>query len=269
MNNFEKFLIEIGITPNHHILIHSGFSAIKKNFHLNGEEVISAFKNLINPDLGSLIFPTFTYCFKRRDNSNEIFNRQLSPSKVGYLSELFRNSSDVIRTSSPTHSFSLWGRVTDIFDESNSPESPLGENSVCEWLNKTENSYVVMLNVNFTAFTMGHYYEVYYKVPWFDFSPWAYLGVENIGVSTSGEIHLKEIPGCAKSFINFEKYLLEKKRINKYFVNNFWAYFINLSEIQSDIKFYFTQNFINLLCDSETCNACKSRREFLKERGLI
>lgn len=269
MNNFEKFLINIGIKPNNHILIHSAFSAIKKNFNSSGEEVISTFKNFVNPSFGSLIFPAFTYCFKRQDNSNDVFDIKLSPSKVGYLSELFRNSSNVIRTSSPTHSFSLWGKVTEIFDESNCPESPLGNGSICEWLNNVENSYVLMLNVDFTAFTMGHYYEVRYKVPWYNFSPWKYLGVENIGVSTNEEIHLKEIPGCAKSFINLEKYLLEQKQIKKYFFNNFWAYFINLSEIQSDIEFYFTQNFINLLCDSEICNACKSRREFLKERGLI
>ena len=269
MTEFENFLNEIGLNLNHQILVHSSFKAINKSFHISGQEVISSLKNSVNPEKGSIIFPAFTYCFKNSYNSNEIFDRNLSPSKVGYLSELFRNSENVIRTLSPTHSFSMWGKVTSIFDESNSPESPLGKDSICAWLDESDNSYVLMLNTDFSAFTMGHFYEIKYQVPWYDFSPWQHLGVEKIGVSTNGAQKLKEIPGCAKSFTNFESYLLDRNLISRFYHNDFWAYYVNLSKIKSETEYFYKNKFINLLCDSGKCKTCDSRREFLMERGLL
>ena len=64
--------------------------------------------------------------------------------------------------------------------------------------------YVLMLGTDFSSLTYGHYIEIQAKVPWFDFSPWDYLNVLPIGVSIKGEQKLKEIPGCAKSFVTLK-----------------------------------------------------------------
>jgi len=269
MNPFGDFCIQLGMKENHDVLIHASYHALKDNFQLSGEEIISSLKNLIDEKSGSLIFPAFTYCFKKSDKSSEIFDKVNSESKVGYLSEIFRKSQNVIRTSSPTHSFSIWGNIIDFIGKDNSPESPLGIGSVCDFLDNHENSYVLMLNTNFSSFTMGHFYEIKYKVPWFDFSPWRHLNVENYGVSKTSIQKLKEIPGCAKSFINFEKFLLEENIINKKFFNNFWAYYIRLQNIKSEVEYFYKNNFMHLLCEKSKCNACDSRREFLAEKGVI
>lgn len=266
MEEFIEYCKSLGIKNYHDIIVHGSYRAIKNTFSISANNVILSLKNLINSKSGSIIFPAFTYCFKKTDGSNEIFDRQTSTSKVGFLSEIFRNSEDVVRTSSPTHSFSLWGNVKNFFNENNSPTSPLGKNSICEWLVNRDNSHVLMLNTDFSSFTLGHYYEIITKVPWYNFSPWRFMGVENFGVSITGYQELIEIPGCAKSFIEIEKFLLQKKLIVKHFHKYFYSYYFSIKTIHSELVYFFTNNFNLLLCQKGTCKACDERRKHFLER---
>ncbi|WP_337867101.1 AAC(3) family N-acetyltransferase, partial [Ignavibacterium sp.] len=76
-------------------------------------------KNIITNN-GSIIFSVFTYCFTKSTGDYEIFHPAKSISKVGILSETFRLSSEVIRTNSTTHSFALWGKITNEIYTTNS-----------------------------------------------------------------------------------------------------------------------------------------------------
>lgn len=258
--NFEKYLNNIGLHPSANIIVHSSFNRIHFVFpEITPNKVIDVFKEIITTS-GSIIFPTFTYCFKKSSGDYEIYDKDNSIGKVGLLSETFRLSNDVIRTSSPTHSFALWGKITNDIDEQNSPESPLGRGSVLEWLTNNSNSYVLMLGTDFSSLTYGHYLEVEAKIPWYDFSPWDYMNVLPVGVSINGEQKLKEIPGCAKSFVNFEKYLLEKKLIKKYEYEGLSSYFISIKLLYDEGIKFFLKQFDKLLCPVNTCPACDSRR---------
>ncbi len=258
--NFKEYLFELGLSANQHIIVHSSFKKIINSFHfITPNEVISELKNIVSKS-GSLIFPTFTYCFKKVSGDYEIFDRLKSKSKVGLLSETFRLSDGVIRTSSPTHSFALWGNVTKFLDENNSPESPLGAGSVLEWLTHQQNSFVLMLGTDFSSLSYGHYLEVAAKVPWFDYSPWDYMNVLPIGVSTKGEQQLEEIPGCAKSFVNFESYLLKENLIHRYGYEGLTSYFISVKLLFDEGMKFFSSHYEKLLCEKNTCLACDSRR---------
>lgn len=261
MDCFFEYCKNLGIKDDHHVIVHSSYSAIRNSFHLHAAEVIEILKKIIDKNKGSIIFPSFTYCFKKTDNSNEVYNKEFSVSKVGYLSEIFRQSDDVIRTSSPTHSFSLWGNIKNFINENNSPTSPLGKGSVCDWLVNQKNSHVLMLNVNFSSFTLGHYYEILTEVPWFDFSPWNYLHVENFGVSLEGFQELHEIPGCAKSFVRIEDFLIQNKLIQKFFHKSFYSYYFSINSIHGYLIDFFKNNYAELLCPKGSCQACDSRRE--------
>jgi aminoglycoside 3-N-acetyltransferase len=259
-SEFKSFLFKLGLSESSHIIVHSSFKRINSAFpKLTPIQAIDSLKQIITTS-GSIIFPTFTYCFKKTSGDYEIFDRVNSKSKVGLLSETFRQSESVIRTSSPTHSFSLWGKVTDYFDETNSPESPLGKGSVLDWLTYSQNSFVLMLGTDFSSLSYGHYLEVSARVPWFNYSPWDYLNVLPIGVSIEGEKILKEIPGCAKSFVNFESYLLDKKLINKYVYEGLSAYFISIKLLFDEGMRFFCEHYKKLLCVKDTCPACDSRR---------
>jgi len=258
--SFHDFTNELVLIHSRHIIIHSSFKKIHQAFNnITPQTVIKNFKDTVSPS-GSIIFPTFTYCFKKSSGDYAIFDRMKSESKVGLLSETFRLSDGVIRTSSPTHSFGLWGRIKNEIDETNSPESPLGKDSVLEWLTNNPNSYLLMLGTDFSSLTYGHYLEIQAKVPWFDFSPWDYLNVLPIGVSVDGEQKLKEIPGCAKSFVNFEKYLIENNLIKKYEYRGLNSYLISIKQFYDEGVKFFSEQYNKLLCPLNTCKACDSRR---------
>lgn len=258
--DFREFLKSIGLKEKQNLIIHSSYKKIKSAFpQITPSEIIDELKNIITNE-GSVIFPVFTYCFKESIGDYEVFQQEKSVSKVGILSELFRLSNGVIRTSSATHSFALWGSITNEIDISNSPDSPLGKGSVLDWLTKNPDSYVLMIGTNFSSLSYGHYLEVVSKVPWYDFSPWDYLNVLPIGVSVNGEQSLKEIPGCSKSFVNFEKYLLDKKLITQFTVSELTSYFISIRLLYEEGVRYFKENYSELLCNENTCPACDSRR---------
>ncbi len=257
---FNLFLSELGLKASMNLIVHSSFKKFSNSFNgISPLNVIESLKQLVTSN-GSIIFPVFTYCFKKSAGSYETFNPQNSKSKVGLLSETFRISDNVIRTSCPTHSFALWGRVVEEVKVNNSPESPLGEGSVLDWLTKNENSFILLLGTDFSSLTYGHYLEIQAKVPWYDYSPWDHLNVLPIGVSNLGEQKLNEIPGCSKSFVNFEKYLLDEKLIVKHSYNGLDSYFISVKSLYSDGMKYFKENFESLLCSKRTCPACDSRR---------
>ncbi len=261
IKNFLDYLYQLNLSESINIIVHSSYKRINSTFLQTApNDLINSLKNILTKN-GSIIFPTFTYCFKKSSGDYEVFDRLNSKSKVGLLSETFRLSEGVIRTSSPTHSFALWGNVTKYIDENNSPESPLGKESVLDWFTHQPNSFVFMLGTDFSSLTYGHYLEIAAKVPWYDYSPWDYLNVLPIGVSISGEQQLKEIPGCAKGFIKFEEHLLENNLIKKFEFNGLSSYLIRIKLLYDDGIKYFSENYRDLLCAAGTCPACDSRRE--------
>lgn len=257
---FYSFLEKIGVQNSQNIIVHSSLKSIRLAFrNINPLQIITDLKNILT-NSGSLVMPTFTYNFKKEIGGYEIFNREGSTSKTGALTEIFRKEHDVIRTSSPTHSFAIWGRINKEILESNSPKSPLGENSVLEWLCKNEDSFVLLLGIDFSSLSLLHYFEIIFKVPWNNSSPWDYLRVLPVGVSNFGEEDLIEIPGCSKSFISFEKYLEERKIIERQFYKGMKYYFIEIKKLITEAEFFFTNNYKELLCAKGTCEACDSRR---------
>jgi aminoglycoside 3-N-acetyltransferase len=259
--SFNDYLNIMGLRKGYNIIVHSSFNKIKSAFStISPEEIINILKNCVSSE-GSIVFPVFTYCFKKSTGQFEIFNKLDSGSKTGLLSEQFRLSEEVVRTSSPTHSFALWGQIKRDFKEDNSPDSPLGKGSILEWLTNNPDSYVLMLGTGFSSLTYGHFLEIEAKVPWFDYSPWQYMNVLPIGVAIDGEQKLKEIPGCAKGFVNFEKYLLDKNLIQKFTHKNLSSYLISIELLYDEGLVYFSNHYKNLLCDKNTCPACDSRRE--------
>lgn len=258
----DSFLKNIGIDRGQNIIVHASFRSILNAFPgINAAVFLSSIQNIIGSD-GSLIIPAFTYCFQKTMIDNDRFNRENSASKVGFISEYFRGMPMVIRTSSPTHSFSLWGNVSRYIHFSNSPESPLGNDSALSWLTSQPNSYIFMIGCNFSSMSFLHHLEIIYDVPWKDFFPWTYMNVIPVGISISGEQKLKEVPGCSKSFVNFEKYLLENELIFQYKVNNTSCYYLSIKKLIKDAEYFFKTRFLNLLCEKGSCKACDSRRDF-------
>lgn len=264
--SIEKWFEEIGIHEECHIIVHASLRKIRLAFPQTTPEVfIEKLKKTVSAN-GSIIFPTFTYCFKKQLQLDEFYHSQKSPSKVGALSEIFRKSSGVIRTSSPTHSFAVWGKISSDYNYLQSPESPLGKFSILGWLANSKNSYVLMLGVRFDTLSMGHYIEVKSLVPWKDYFAWEFMGIQPIGVSINGEQTLVEVPGCSKSFISFEEYLKIKSLLPVFNYKELTTYCIPIELLMKEGLIYFSRNAIKLLCQRGTCLACDSRRKAYIDR---
>ncbi len=256
----KSFLQEIGLRQRQHVICHSSFRKIKAAFPgISVEDFIKEIQTILTKE-GSLIIPAFTYCYKKSYGSSEIFNREKTKTILGAVPETFRKMPEVKRTSSPTHSFSIWGKVTEEIKKDNSPESPLGAGSPLEWLAKQENRFLLLVGVNFTSNSFCHYIETVTPVPWADYSPWEYMGVKKIGISEKGEQHLKELPGCSQSFKSFEEYLIQEKLIHPFIHNDLKSYFIPIKILLTEGIKYFKENPESLLCSKGNCKACDSRR---------
>ena len=259
--SFSHFLDELGILPGQSVMVHASYRAIRSAFpHLKPAEINQALRQHLSLK-GSLIYPTFTYCFKRLDGSHEIFQRQTTPAKTGILAESFRQQKGVIRTASPTHSFALRGAVCEHISGDNAPSSPLGAHSVLEWLADQEQAQILLLGTDFGALSFGHYLEIINKLPWADTFPWSYMGVEPVGVSVAGEQALREVPGCSKSFKRFQDQVFADPSVASISVQDLEAHRIPVKILLDIGSAFFRDHPDQLLCHPGSCPACDSRRQ--------
>ena len=263
-----EFLANLGLRTGQHIMVHSSYRSIRRQFpDVTIKSLILLLEETVS-EAGSIVMPAFTYCFKRSGGDYAIFDRQSSPSAVGAVSEVFRSLPGIVRTSSATHSFALWGTITHSITAENAPESPLGAGSVLEWFAGNAETHVLLLGTDFSSLSFSHYLESTARVPWYDISPWGYMQVEAVGVSTTGEQRLKEIPGCGKSFISFEKYLRGANKILPRHAGSLTGCLIPVEALLREGIPFFKENARALLCREGECRACDSRREILRERGV-
>ncbi|MCB9057452.1 MAG: AAC(3) family N-acetyltransferase [Calditrichae bacterium] len=263
---FKNWCVKTGIQPGIHLIVHSSFRAIRQAFNNpSPQEIIDDFKELLTGN-GSLVMPAFTYCFRKKSGPFDSFDPYNSVSKVGALTEVFRHSQDVIRTASATHSFALWGNICTEIKSDNAPFSPLGKESVMQWLAEKEDSYILLLGVDFRSLSFGHYIENSIPLPWIEKNPWTYMDVESIGASKSGFQEISQVPGCSKSFINLEKYLLNNNIVQMRKYKNLQAFFIKTDLLLDHGKNYFSTFPLNALCPVGTCAACNTRHAWYAEQ---
>jgi aminoglycoside N3'-acetyltransferase len=250
----------------HHVIVHASFRSIRAAFPgMTIEQVLHSLTNAVGRS-GSLVMPAFTYCFKKFNGEQEIFDRLKTPSKTGALSEAFRRRVGVTRTSSATHSFCIWGAIANEISSTNSPNSPLGKGSILEWLTNIPDSFVLIMGVDFSALSYGHYIEIVAGVPWADISPWSYLGVEDIGLSVEGEQKLHQIPGCSKSFVNFENFLKNKRMFSSNKSGTLDSTYISTTFLLTEGLKYFSASDVDRLCPAGECKVCDARRNILSKK---
>lgn len=255
----DDYLTNIGVKEKDVLILHSSYKKIRNVFKCSIESIIDTLQKLITPH-GSLIIPSFTYCLKKKGNTGEVFNRLNSSSKNGAVSEAFWKMENVIRTSSPTHSFALWGNITNYIDYSNNPSSPLGKGSVLEWMSNQNNSSVLLIGCDFSSVSFIHYLEEFYGLEYIEKFAWEYLQLEAIGVSADGEFNLMNVPGCSKSFINYENYLSSKKLIKRNTYKGIEAGYIPLQLLMKHFQNFIKEDSFGLLCNTDDCLCCKTRR---------
>ncbi len=245
------------------IMIHVSFSSVRDfGGFPNPTNFCEAMTGVAKSEQ-TLTIPAFTYSFVSSKRGTIPFNRDSSPTVTGALSEAFRNFPGVFRTSSPSHSFSVWGEGAGIVS-SNNPVSPLGKTSVCDLLFKRGEFKVVMIGCGFESLTLLHYFESLSALPYINSNCWSYMGIEPVSLSVDGTYPVIELPGCSKGFRKFEDYLLDSNEL-KSLSNRFKFYLIDPYSLFHKFSEFTADAPLALLCE-DGCPACDARkvREFKK-----
>jgi aminoglycoside N3'-acetyltransferase len=255
-----NYFYKLGIEPGQQLLVHAAFRPLRQLFpDLTPEDVRQALMHILTPE-GSMILPTFTYCFKKRDGTHCVYDPENTPAATGILAQTFWQAKDVKRSLSPTHSFGLWGRAAADKQLLDSPASPLGANSVLAWLADQAGSMILFLGTDFHSFSFGHYLEVTTHVPWAGVFPWDHLDVLPVGVSVRGEQSLIQVPGCSGGFTNFQTYLEARDLIHHESLGAIDSMFISVGSVLAHGRTFFRDQNKQLLCAEGTCKACDFRR---------
>ncbi|MBR6072424.1 MAG: AAC(3) family N-acetyltransferase [Acholeplasmatales bacterium] len=124
-NDLLNDIKNLGISKDSTIMIHSAFSSIK-NIDGGGKTVLSVFKEFFSD--GLVILPSHTWNIMNKDN--DILDKSLCNSCVGYLTNLAIKDKDFIRSNHPTHSVVAYGKNAYEYikddDYAISPVSPNG-----------------------------------------------------------------------------------------------------------------------------------------------
>lgn len=263
-SSFRNFLDALGVGKDDAIVVHSSFRAVKRAFPgVVPRDVFDALADAVG-DEGAILMPAFTYCFKKKSGESRAFDRERSPAVVGALAEEFRGYPGVVRTSSPTHSFSLFGRVAEEVGAENAPLAPLGFGSPPDWLVDQPRAFALLLGVGFGGFSFVHYLESYYDAPYVGVNPWKDIVDPPIGLSEAGEQPIEEAPGCSKSFPALERWLIDRGAFRPRAANGLRALLVPIDRLVEETGKFFETRPLDLLCPREECAPCRVRRDALE-----
>ncbi|MCI0493464.1 hypothetical protein L0Z72_00535, partial [candidate division KSB1 bacterium] len=80
-----------------------------------------------------------------------------------------------------------------------------------------------------------------------------------------GRQPLREVPGCAKAFVNFEAELVSRGLIQPFRQTELTAYFFPVELILMEGLPYFLKHSERLLCPPGSCQACDARHLFITD----
>jgi len=109
---FVALLRDLGFNPGATGMLHSSFSHVRRRVPgISPKNLIALLQDLLGPE-GTLLMPTFPFQGSQGEYADKTprFDVQKTPSKVGVLTEVFRQTPGVVRSKHPTHPVAAWGR---------------------------------------------------------------------------------------------------------------------------------------------------------------
>ena len=123
---FKKGLTDLGVKSGDNLMIHSSYKALGEK--IEAKEVFEAILEVLGKD-GTLIMPAFSYSLVTYEQT--VFDKEETPSCVGFLPEYFRTEVDGVKRSlHATHSCCVIGKNSEYFIKDHELDAtPVGENS--------------------------------------------------------------------------------------------------------------------------------------------
>jgi aminoglycoside 3-N-acetyltransferase len=149
----------LGVQPGDRLLVHSSYDAFA-GFHGAPSDVIWSLQAAVGPD-GVVAMPTIPFSGLAIDHvrSGRVFDTRRTPSRMGLITEIFRRSPGVVRSTHPTHAVAVWGHDADaLVADHHLSATPCGRGSpyarLAEWDGK-----VLLLGAPIEAMTYFHTIE--------------------------------------------------------------------------------------------------------------
>ena len=156
--DLRKLWADLKIGPGDLVMCHSFVGALGQ---IEGgvPSIIETLQEAVGPE-GHLVFPTFTYSYF----DNEVFDWNESPSTVGILGDIARQTPGAVRSLDPVFSMVCLGPNAEALMARNSIYS-FGEDSIYGKLHRA-NCKILLLGVNFTAMSLFMHLERLLGVPY-------------------------------------------------------------------------------------------------------
>ena len=138
---FKQDLIQLGLKKGDTVLIHCSYKALGGG--LSPEDFFGGFQAVLGEE-GTLVMPALSY--ETVDETHPLFNKDQTPSCVGFLPEYFRTKvSGVVRSIHATHSCCAWGKFAAFLTADHElDKTPVGEHSPFAKLPRLEGKILIL-----------------------------------------------------------------------------------------------------------------------------
>jgi len=254
---------EAGIQKGDTLALHASLKSL--GYVIGGAKtVIDAFLEVLGPR-GTMMMPTHTYCMTPNPDQ---FHIKTSPSKVGLISETFRQHPQAIRSFHPTHSVAAIGPHADFLTRDALSTSPCGINNPFHRLEKC-GGYILLMGTDHRSNTHLHTCEVLAGVPYFRISWTSHRSYEISHIYQDGElverIHLYQIPGCSKGFKKIQPILDNENVIRHVQIGQAQSQLFQATDLSRVVVPLLRKQPDFLLCDETYCSICPPRRYYLNQ----
>lgn len=143
----------LGLTRGMTVSAHSSMSRIGE-VQGGADTMVDALMEVVGSE-GCLLMPTFPTGGSMQDliASEEVYDVRSSPSKVGRVTEVFRNRPDVMRSLHPTNPLAAWGAGADFFLKDHEQSlTPYGHETPYGRMAQRDDSYILMIETHVHSF---------------------------------------------------------------------------------------------------------------------
>lgn len=263
-----KDVRKLGVMEGDLLIVHSSFRSLGL-VHVSPVDVVRTLIEAVGPD-GTLMMPTFTYCYSGIDDIQPYDPDKTPSSNVGVIAETLRAYPGALRSASPTYSVAAIGKHARVLTDNKENIGGLGAGSSYEEAYKLD-AKILLLGVGNNRNSMIHYAEYTSGLPVCDIPYREFWGrvalAERDGRTV--EVKLSDFPGCSANFGAADEFLVEKGIMSFGKVCAATCYLMNAREMVDAVAAQLKKQPDWLFCRSIVCEPCHLRRKRLRERGLL
>ena len=255
-------LKQLGIRPGDLLIVHSSMKSIGP-VEGGPETVIEALQESVSGK-GTLLMPAFSYSFETVYEPVETYAPETTPSRVGLVSEIFRQQPGVVRSRHPTHSVAAWGKLAHGLVECHDPLEQAHVFAPFEQAAR-QGATVLLIGCDFTSLSLLHAAEELAPSPYLPVFNWGHLGWRPSASlrdehSQPMRVPLPHVPGCSRNFGVAQVLAKEHGLLREGSVGSARALRIDAKAILELVTTELRRQPDRLLCPAGSCRACDQRR---------